>query len=98
VLTGTIGMAWMGALAGPSWADELIVDNADPSLQIAGSRATGRTTPGFFGPDYLFHAPGHGAAARVWPFPAGASRPLPDLRTLERRTQPGRPGAVAHCE
>ena len=71
-LAATIGSTPLVMSAGPGWADELVVDNAEPSVQIAGDWASSRATPGFFGPDYLFHMPGNGSAVVVWPFPASA--------------------------
>jgi hypothetical protein len=56
----------------PAFADELIVDDADPAVQLSGAWQTSATTPGFYGGGYLFHMPGHGAAAVRWPFPASA--------------------------
>lgn len=63
----------MHALVTPAFADDLIVDDADPAVQLSGSWQTSATTPGFYGGGYLFHTPGHGAASARWPFPASGS-------------------------
>jgi N-acetylmuramoyl-L-alanine amidase len=59
--------------AAPAWADELIVDNADSSVQVKGKWTATSTTQGFYGSDYLFRTAGDGSATVVWPFPANAA-------------------------
>lgn len=55
-------------------ADQLVVDDSDPSVQIMGSWQPSTTTLGFYGDGYLFHAGGGGTASVRWPFPKrGAS-------------------------
>ena len=71
-LAALIGSTLVLMSTGGAWADELVVDNADPSVEVTGAWASSRATPGFFGPDYLFHMPGNGSATVVWPFPASA--------------------------
>lgn len=66
-------MLGMHALVAPAFADDLIVDDADPAVQLSGPWQTRATTPGFYGGGYLFHTPGHGAATARWPFPASGS-------------------------
>ena len=61
------------ALVAPAFADELIVDDADPAVQLSGPWQMSATTPGFYGGGYLFHTPGHGVATARWPFPASGN-------------------------
>ena len=49
------------AYGAPALADELIVDNADATVQVSGAWQTSATTPGFYGGGYLFHMPGRGS-------------------------------------
>ncbi len=69
-LAGVLVVLGMHALVVPAFADELIVDDADPAVQLSGSWQTSATTPGFYGGGYLFHTPDHGVATVRWPFPA----------------------------
>src|SRR5262249_46632665 len=50
-------------------ADEWIVDNTNAAVHLNGSWDRSTTTPGFYGADYLFHAPGNGTATVRWSFP-----------------------------
>src|SRR6266542_3337356 len=70
-----LAIALMGlhGSVGSAWADELIVDDADAAVQLSGAWEPSATTPGFYGGGYMFHVPGHGAAAARWPFPAGGA-------------------------
>jgi hypothetical protein len=70
-----LAIALMGlhGSVGSAWADEFIVDDADAAVQLSGAWEPSATTPGFYGGGYLFHVPGHGAAAARWPFPAGGA-------------------------
>lgn len=68
-LAGAALVLSMHAVVAPAIADELIVDDADSSVQVSGSWQTSATTPGFYGGGYLFHMPGGGAASVRWPFP-----------------------------
>jgi N-acetylmuramoyl-L-alanine amidase len=61
-------------LATPALADETIVDNSAPTLQIKGSWTSTTTTGGFVGADYLFRTPGSGSFSVTWPFPGAAGR------------------------
>jgi hypothetical protein len=65
----------LGALsaATPALADETIVDNSAPTVQVKGGWATTTTTGGFFGADYLFRTAGSGAFSVTWPFPSDAA-------------------------
>jgi len=72
VLAIALMMGLHGSVAS-AWADELIVDDADPAVQLSGAWQPSAMTPGFYGGGYLFHVPGHGAAAARWPFPAGGA-------------------------
>jgi N-acetylmuramoyl-L-alanine amidase len=58
--------------AGTAWADEVVVDNTDPSVQVKGKWTTTTTTGGFYGNDYLFRTAGDGTSTVVWPFPSKA--------------------------
>jgi N-acetylmuramoyl-L-alanine amidase len=63
-------VAAVGMLAaGPAWADELVVDNTDGSVQTKGNWTTTTTTQGFYGSNYLFRTSGDGSSTVVWPFP-----------------------------
>src|SRR5579871_807353 len=69
-LMGFLGLQ----LAAPAaWADEWIVDDTNPAVHFNGTWDRTTTTPGFYGTDYLMHAPGNGAATLRWPFPAGGT-------------------------
>jgi N-acetylmuramoyl-L-alanine amidase len=57
----------------PAWADELVVDNTDPSVQIKGNWTTTTTTQGFYGSNYAFRTAGDGSSTAVWPFPSRAA-------------------------
>jgi hypothetical protein len=72
-LVGVAVVFCMHALVVPAFADELIVDDADPAVQLSGSWQMSATTPGFYGGGYLFHTPDHGVATVRWPFPASGS-------------------------
>jgi hypothetical protein len=66
-------MAALGVLAPAVSADELVVDDADAAVRITGMWQSSSSTRGFYGGDYLFHAPGHEAASVWWPFPSGGA-------------------------
>jgi N-acetylmuramoyl-L-alanine amidase len=51
-------------------AGELVVDNSDASVQVKGKWTANKTTPGFYGGDYLFRTPGDGTSSVTWPFPS----------------------------
>jgi lipoprotein-anchoring transpeptidase ErfK/SrfK len=53
-------------------ADELILDNNAPFVQVTGPWTSTATTIGYAGGDYLFRTAGAGNATVFWPFPAAA--------------------------
>jgi polysaccharide biosynthesis protein PslG len=59
--------------ARPVFADDLVVDDAMPTVQITGDWATSSQTSGFFGSGYRYHVAGDGSSSVTWPFPASAS-------------------------
>ena len=67
LLVLAVALVGLHAPVATGWADELIVDDADAAVQLSGAWEASATTPGFYGGGYLFHAPGHGAAAVRWP-------------------------------
>ena len=54
-------------------AEELIVDNTAPFVQVVGPWVSTSLTPGFVGTDYLFRPASAGDATVFWPFPASTS-------------------------
>ncbi len=56
----------------PALAAELVVDDADASVQVKGQWTSTTSTPGFYGSDYLFRTPGDGSSSVTWPFPSTA--------------------------
>jgi N-acetylmuramoyl-L-alanine amidase len=56
-----------------SLAAELVVDNSDAAVQVKGPWTATKTTPGFYGADYLFRTPGDGSSSVTWPFPSSAA-------------------------
>jgi lipoprotein-anchoring transpeptidase ErfK/SrfK len=54
-------------------ADEIVLDNAAPSVQVSGPWTSTALTPGYSGPDYLFRPAGNGDATVFWPFPSSTS-------------------------
>ena len=69
-LISMILFAGMIASGGVAQADELVVDNADATVQVTGRWQANSVSPGFYGGDYLFHLPGDGASTVTWTFPA----------------------------
>src|SRR5207247_574605 len=62
----------MTLFAPAAHADEVVLDNASPGVQVSGPWVSTALTPGFDGADYLFR-PGSGGDATVfWPFPSGS--------------------------
>jgi len=54
-------------------ADEVVLDNGSPSVQVSGAWTSAALTPGFTGADYLYR-PGSGGDATVfWPFPSNSA-------------------------
>ena len=54
-------------------ADELIVDNSSPNVQVVGPWSPATVTSGFNGGDYLTRPGSSGDATVYWPFPATAT-------------------------
>src|SRR6266545_6409359 len=54
-------------------ADELIVDNSSPGVQVAGPWTGTALTSGFAGGDYLYRPASAGDATVFWPFPSTAT-------------------------
>ena len=69
-LISMILFAGMIATGGVAQADELVVDNADATVQVTGRWQANSVSPGFYGGDYLFHLRGDGASTVTWTFPA----------------------------
>ncbi len=69
-LISMILFAGMLATGGVAQADELVVDNADATVQVTGRWQANSVSPGFYGGDYLFHLRGDGASTVTWTFPA----------------------------
>src|SRR5215216_5620472 len=59
------------ALAPAAHADEIVLDNASPGVQVSGPWVSTALTPGFTGSDYLFRPASGGGATVFWPFPSG---------------------------
>ena len=62
-------LACLAATATNAHADALVVDNADPSVQVTGDWQSSSSTPGFYGGDYLFRRAANGSSLVKWPFP-----------------------------
>ncbi len=56
--------------AGPAYADEIIVDDASPTVQVHGTWAVSSSSGGFFGAGYRYRVAGDGSSSVSWPFPA----------------------------
>jgi hypothetical protein len=56
-----------------AWADEWIVDDTSATVHLNGRWDRTTTTPGYFGADYLVHAPGNAPALVRWPFPSSGT-------------------------
>jgi hypothetical protein len=54
-------------------ADEVVLDNSSPFVQVSGAWTSNALTPGFTGSDYLFRPASSGDATVFWPFPAAAN-------------------------
>ena len=52
-------------------ADEMIVDNSDPSVQVNGAWATTSSGDGYIGSNYLSVPPNSPGASVFWPVPLG---------------------------
>ena len=59
--------------ARPAFADDLVVDDAAPSVQITGEWATSSASSGFSGSGYHYRVAGDGSSSVTWLFPASAS-------------------------
>jgi lipoprotein-anchoring transpeptidase ErfK/SrfK len=51
-------------------AEELVLDNGAPSVQVSGAWSSTALTPGYAGTDYLFRPASNGDATVFWPFPS----------------------------
>jgi hypothetical protein len=67
------GVLSLHAAAPNALADEWIVDDTSATVHLNGSWQRSTTTPGFYGADYLMHAPGKGPALVRWPFPSSGT-------------------------
>src|SRR2546427_398514 len=54
-------------------ADEIVLDNSAPSVQVSGAWTSASLTPGFTGADYLYRPASNGDATVFWPFPSNSS-------------------------
>ena len=59
--------------AGPAYADEIIVDDASPTVQVQGTWAVSSSSGRFFGAGYRYRVAGDGSSSVSWPFPATAA-------------------------
>jgi L,D-transpeptidase catalytic domain len=57
----------------PAGAEELVLDNSAPVVQVSGPWVATALTDGFTGADYLFRPAGGGDATVFWPFPSTSS-------------------------
>jgi lipoprotein-anchoring transpeptidase ErfK/SrfK len=55
-------------------AEEIVLDNGAPSVQVSGAWSSTALTPGYAGADYLFRPPSNGDATVFWPFPSNMTR------------------------
>jgi hypothetical protein len=65
-----VGVLSLHDAAPAAFADEWIVDNTSPTVHLNGSWERSTAVLGFYGVDYVVHAPGHGPASVHWPFPS----------------------------
>jgi hypothetical protein len=63
-------LAWSPARVG---AEELVVDNTAPFVQVTGPWVATALTAGFNGSDYLFRPASAGDATVFWPFPSAST-------------------------
>src|ERR687886_1905743 len=59
--------------ARPVFADDIVVDDAAPAVQISGGWGTARVSGGFLGSGYRSRVAGDGSSSVTGPFPASAS-------------------------
>ena len=59
--------------ARPVFADDIVVDDAAPTVQVTGEWATSTVSSGFVGAGYRYRVAGDGSSSVTWPLPASAS-------------------------
>src|SRR5207302_1955273 len=67
-----LGMTFM-AISPTAHADELVLDNSMPGVQVTGPWTVASLTRGYSGSDYLWRPAGSGDATVYWPFPQASS-------------------------
>ena len=72
ILIVLVGASLFVLPAGVS-ADDLVVDNNAPFVQVSGPWVSTSLTDGFTGSDYLFRPASAGDATVFWPFPSSIS-------------------------
>jgi polysaccharide biosynthesis protein PslG len=73
ILAGLCSLVLLLAPAArPAFADDIVVDDAAPTVQISGEWATATVSGGFFGSGYRFRVAGDGSSSVTWPFPSSA--------------------------
>ncbi len=74
LLTALVTLALLLApSAGRVYADEIVVDDSSPTVQIQGTWAVSSTSSGFLGSGYRYRVAGDGSSNVSWPFPATAA-------------------------
>ena len=71
LFASALAMSLFGAPAAHA-ADEVVLDNSSPFVQVSGAWTSNALTPGFTGNDYLFRPASSGDATVFWPFPTTA--------------------------
>src|SRR5207302_3030242 len=66
-------VALLAPAAAPAYADEIVLDDGSPTVQIQGTWAVSSTSSGFFGSGYRYRVAGDGSSSLSWPFPATAA-------------------------
>src|SRR5216683_3512828 len=74
MLTGLCtALLLLAPAARPAYADEIVVDDSAPSVQVQGTWAVSSASSGFFGAGYRYRVAGDGSSSVTWPFPATAA-------------------------
>ena len=74
ILAGLCSLVLLLAPAArPVFADEVVVDDAAPTVQISGEWATSTVSGGFIGSGYRYRVAGDGSSSVTWLLPASAS-------------------------
>ncbi len=73
LIIALLGIVGLQLVAPAAWADEWIVDDSNPAVHFNGTWDRTTTTAGFYGTDYLIHAPGNGGATLHWAFPSAGT-------------------------